>query len=77
MNNENKAEILMGSLFCTFELIEKSIYYGSDYPKSSFKQVWVILQVYSISVGWYKLNPRINYPWKKWYAMGTSSFPQL
>ena len=51
MNNENKEEFLMGSLFCTFELIEKSIYYGSDYPKSSFKQVWVILQVYSISVG--------------------------
>ena len=38
MNNENKAEFLMGSLFCTFELIEKSIYYGSDYPRILYQK---------------------------------------
>ena len=45
--------------------------------QSSFKQVWVILQVYSITAGWHKLEPWTNYPRKKWYTMGTSPFPQL
>ena len=34
--------------------------------QSSFKQVLVILQVYSVTVGWHKLEPWTNCPKKKW-----------
>ena len=44
--------------------------------KSTVKQVWFILQIYLIIVRWHKCEPCTNYPKKKWYAMGTSSFPK-
>ena len=45
--------------------------------QSSFKQVWVILQVYSITFWWHKLEPWTNCPKKTWYNIRTSPFPQL
>ena len=38
MNNENKEEFLMGRLFRTFELIEKYLYYVSDYPRMLYQK---------------------------------------
>ena len=37
--------------------------------QSSFKQVLVIVQVYSITVGWHKLEPWTNCPKKKWQKL--------
>ena len=51
--NENKEEFLTNSTFCTLEQIEKYILQKrlSQDALSKVKQVWVILQVYSITVG--------------------------
>ena len=77
---ENKEDFLTGSSFCTWANWKKYIT-EATVPEcsieSSFKQVWVILQVYPITAGWNKLKPWTNYPKKKWYTMETSSFPQL
>ena len=55
LKNENKEEFLTYSTFCTLEQIEKKNITEATIPgftiQSSFKQVWVILQVYSITVG--------------------------
>ena len=81
LKNENKEEFLTYSTYCTLEQIGKKYITEATIPgcsiQSSFKQVWVILQVYSITAGWHKLKPWTNYPKKKWYTMGTSPFPQL
>ena len=54
MEKENK-EFLKYGTFCTLEQIEKKNITEATIPgftiQSSFKQVWVILQVYSITVG--------------------------
>ena len=51
--NENKEEFLTNSTFCTLEQIEKYILQKrlSQDALSKVKQVWVILQVYSITIG--------------------------
>ena len=69
LKNENKEEFLTYSTFCTLEQI-KNIYItevtipGSTI-QNSFKQVWVILQVCSITVGWHKFEPWTICPKKK------------
>ena len=54
LEKENKEECLTYSTFCTLEQIEKKNITEATIPgctiQSSFKQVWVILQVYSITV---------------------------
>ena len=54
LKNEHKVEFLTYSTFCTFEQIEKIYITKATIPgcsiQSLFKQVWVILQVYSITV---------------------------
>ena len=84
LEKENKEEFLKHSTFCPLEQIEKkkqTNYGRATFPgctiQSSFKQVWVILQVYSITFWWHKLEPWTNCPKKTWYTMGTSPFPQL
>lgn len=42
--------------------------------RNLFKQLWIILQVYIITIGWDKNEPWTNYPSKKWYAMVTFLF---
>ena len=60
LKNESK-EFLMGSTFCTFKLIEKKYITEATILRcsieSSFKQLWVILLIYPITVGWHKLEP--------------------
>ena len=54
LEKENKEEFSTYSTFCTLEQIEKNITEGTILGctiQSSFKQVWVILQVYSITAG--------------------------
>ena len=55
LKNENKEEFLTYSTFCTLEQIKKIYITEVTIPGStiqnSFKQVWVILQVCSITVG--------------------------
>ena len=67
--NENKEEFLTNSTFCTLEQIEKYILWKrlSQDALSKVKQVWVILQVYSITIGWHKLEPWTNCSKKKLY----------
>ena len=82
LGNENKEELLTGSNYILhFSANWKNYITEANIPecsmKSTFKQVWVILQIYPITVRWHKRKPWTNLPKKKWCAMGTSFFPQL
>ena len=55
LEKENKEELLTYSTFCTLVQIEKKniteAFIAGCTIQSSFKQVWVTLQVYSITAG--------------------------
>ena len=45
--------------------------------RNLFKQVWIILQVYIITIGRRKNEPWTNYPSKKMICYGNFLLPQL
>ena len=72
---------LTGSIFWIFNLIENKYITEATIlgcsVKSALKQVWIILRVYSIIVGWHKLVRWPNYPKKKCHAMEAFNYWEI